>query len=324
MSFSASYDRTTKIVSTIVCLGLLAVIFAVHNIILSCLSIFVIILCFAYSPRGYSLVGRSILVERLAGPARIDLSDVREARKATPDDFRGCIRLGGSGGLFGYYGQFSTAKLGRCTWYVTDRSHCIVVVTPAKTVLVSPDNPEAFLDTIRTYAPVSASSTPFSPDLSSPTARSFGALGRVTAIALASIGMGVGIVAFTYSPGVPNYTLTSETLAIHDRLYPVTLRANTVDVDNIRVVDLDRNSEWRPTLRTNGFANSHYESGWFRAANGQKVRLYRAGGERLVLLPPNTAGNPPVLYQAEDPDQFAAAVRAAWSVARNGPQNAGK
>ncbi|MGD0134237.1 MAG: PH domain-containing protein [Bryobacteraceae bacterium] len=313
MSFSASYDRTTKIVTTVVCLGLLAVIFAVHNIILSCLSIFVIILCFAYSPRGYSLAGRSILVQRLAGPARIDLSDVREARKAAPDDFRGCIRLGGSGGLFGYYGLFSTAKLGRCTWYVTDRSHCIVVVTPAKTVLVSPDNPEAFLDTIRTYAPVSASSPPFSPDLSSPTARSFGALGRVTAIALACIGMGVGIVAFTYSPGAPNYTLTSETLAIHDRLYPVTLRANAVDVANIRVVDLDRNSEWRPTLRTNGFANSHYESGWFRAANGQKVRLYRAGGERLVLLPPNTAGNPPVLYQAEDPDQFAAAVRAAWS-----------
>ena len=107
------------------------------------------------------------------------------------------------------------------------------------------------------------------------------------AIALAFIGMGLGIVAFTYSPGVPNYTLTSETLTIHDRLYPVTLRANAVDVANIRVVDLDGNSEWRPTLRTNGFANSHYESGWFRAANGQKVRLYRAGGERLVLLPPN-------------------------------------
>jgi hypothetical protein len=210
MSFSASYDRTTKIVTTIVCLGLLAVIFAVHNIILSSLSIFVIILCFAYSPRGYSLAGRSILVQRLAGPARIDLSDVREARKATPDDFRGCMRLGGSGGLFGYYGLFSTAKLGRCTWYVTDRSNCIVVITSAKTVLVSPDNPEGFLDTIRTYAPVSASSAAFSPDLSAPTAPSFGALGRMMAIALAFIGMGVGIVAFTYSPGVPNYTLTSE------------------------------------------------------------------------------------------------------------------
>ena len=130
-------------------------------------------------------------------------------RRATPDDFRGCIRLGGSGGLFGYYGLFSTAKLGRSTWYVTNRSNSMVVITAAKTVLLSPDDPEGFLDTIRTYAPVSASSPPFSPDLSSPRARSFGPLGRAMAIALAFIGMGLGIVAFTYSPGVPNYTLTS-------------------------------------------------------------------------------------------------------------------
>ncbi len=62
MSFSASYDRSTKIVSTVVCLGLLAVIFGVHNLILTCLSIFVMVLCFAYSPRGYELAGKSILV----------------------------------------------------------------------------------------------------------------------------------------------------------------------------------------------------------------------------------------------------------------------
>src|SRR5580700_11809854 len=83
MSFAASYDRATTIISTVVCLGLLAVILAVHNIILICLSIFVILLCFAYSPRGYLLADRSILVKRLAGAARIPLEDVREARRAT-------------------------------------------------------------------------------------------------------------------------------------------------------------------------------------------------------------------------------------------------
>ena len=100
--------------------------------------------------------------------------------------FRGCIRLGGSGGLFGYYGLFSTAKLGKSHLVRTDRSHSIVVITPAKTVLLSPDDPEGFLNTLRTYAPVSASSPPFSPDLSSPRARSFGPLGKAMAIALAS------------------------------------------------------------------------------------------------------------------------------------------
>ena len=82
-----------------VCLGLPAAIVAVHNIIPTCLSVFVILLCFAYSPRGYLLAERSILVRRLAGTARIPLEHVREARRATPDDFGGTIRLGGSGGL---------------------------------------------------------------------------------------------------------------------------------------------------------------------------------------------------------------------------------
>jgi Bacterial PH domain len=309
MSFSASYDRTTKIVSTLVCLGLLAVIFAVQHIILTCLSILVILLSFAYSPRGYSLEAGSIVVRRLAGAARIPLNDVHEARRATPDDFRGCIRLGGSGGLFGYYGLFSTATLGKSTWYVTNRSHSVVVITGSKTVLISPDEPDQFLATLRTYAPISSASVPFS----SRSMRSFSAVGKVVAIAAALVGMVAGIVAFSYSPGVPRYTLTHETLTIHDRFYPVTLSASGVDVNRIRVVDLAADPDWRPTLRTNGFANSHYQSGWFRVAGGEKVRLYRAGGQRLVLLPPNTAANAPVLCQADDPDAFAFAVRAAWS-----------
>ena len=154
MRFSASYDRTTKILSTIVCLGLLAVIVIVHNFVLSCMSLLVIVLCFAYSPRGYVLDGGSILVQRLAGTIRIPLDELREVRRTTPDDFRGGIRLWGSGGLFGYYGLFSTAKLGKSTWYVTNRSNGVVVITAAKTVLFSPDGAEVFLAAIRAGAPV--------------------------------------------------------------------------------------------------------------------------------------------------------------------------
>jgi hypothetical protein len=67
--------------------------------------------------------------------------------------------LGGSGGLFGYYGLFSTSKLGRSTWYVTNKSNSVVVITAAKTVLLSPDDPDAFLATLATYAPISHSPT---------------------------------------------------------------------------------------------------------------------------------------------------------------------
>jgi hypothetical protein len=67
-----------------------------------------------------------------------------------------------------------------------------------------------------------------------------------------------------YSPGPPSYTLTAEALTIHDRFYPVTLKAEAVDVSQIRVVDITLEPDWRPVLRT--IANGHYPSGWFRVA----------------------------------------------------------
>src|SRR5271166_5844996 len=112
MTFSASYDSFTKFLSAFVCLGFLAVILASHNIIISALALVVILISFAYSPRGYVVSDRSILVRRLAGGVRIPLDDVRELRRSTEDDLRGCIRLRGSGGLFGYYGLFRSSKLG--------------------------------------------------------------------------------------------------------------------------------------------------------------------------------------------------------------------
>ena len=83
-----------------------------------------------------------------------------------------------------------------------------------------------------------------------------------------------------------------------------TLQADAIDAGHIRIVDLTQESEWRPTLRANGFANLHYQSEWFRVANGKTVCLYRAGGQRLVLIPPK-GDSAPVLYQAKDPVRFA-------------------
>jgi hypothetical protein len=154
MSFSASFDRTTKILSTVVCLGLLAVILAVHSVMLASLSLLVMLLGYAYSPRGYRLEGRALLVTRLAGTVRIALDGIREVRCATPEDYRSYIRLWGSGGLFGYYGLFRTAKLGKSTWYMTNRSRGVVVITAAKTVIVSPDDTNGFLAAIQAAAPI--------------------------------------------------------------------------------------------------------------------------------------------------------------------------
>jgi Bacterial PH domain len=115
MTFSASHDRFTATLSAVVCLGMLAVVAFSHNIVVSVLALVVMFIAFAYSPRGYVIEGRALWVRRLAGAARIALDDVREVRRAVPEDSQGCVRLWGSGGLFGYYGRFRCDALGPFT-----------------------------------------------------------------------------------------------------------------------------------------------------------------------------------------------------------------
>jgi hypothetical protein len=89
------------------------------------------------------------------------------------------------------------------------------------------------------------------------------------------------------------------------------LNRTSVDVEHIRVVDFGVDTEWRPTRRTNGFANAYYRSGWFRVASGQTIRMYRAGGTRLVLLPPKGDGAA-VLLETREPEKFVVEVRRKW------------
>ncbi len=111
-------------------------------------------IAYAWSPRGYRVAEQSIFVKRLIGEACIPLRGLHEARAATPDDFKWCIRVFGDGGLFGYYGLFRTSKLGTSHWYLTNRRHAVVVITLNRTSLVSPDDQEGFLAAIQMSVPM--------------------------------------------------------------------------------------------------------------------------------------------------------------------------
>ena len=310
-SFTASYDSATKIITAVVFAILTIVFIATRSPIVVGLGAALIVGSYAYSPRAYVIAGRSLLVKRLIGTVRIPLDNVREVRPAAADDFKGCVRLWGNGGLYGYYGLFSTSKLGKSTWYLTNRKNSVVVATAEKTFLVSPDEVPAFLAAIRGAVPVPE--TPAGPYAGVTESR--GSRVPIPVWIGAAIGIVVAAVvaaAFMYAPGPPNFTLTPNSLAIHDRFYPATVNAADVDVANVRIVNIRTDPSWRPKARTNGFSNAHYHSGWFRVAGGEKARMYWADGTTLVLLPPLREGVP-VLLQVNDPERFVADVRREWS-----------
>ena len=313
--FTVSYDAVTKILSGILCALMLAAMLAVHNLFVGAFLILVLFVGFAYSPRGYIVADRAVIVQRLVGDVRVPVENARELRRVAPEDLRGCIRLWGSGGLFGYYGLFRTSKLGKCTWYATDRKKLIVLIGESKTTIYSPDDVDGFMAAVREQAPVPiqpASGSAVEVPASVSKGRTLGA--RIVvglAIFIAGFGILAAFFAMRYSPGLPRYTLTRDALTIQDRFYPVTLRAGSVDLGGVRVIDLDTNPEWVPSIRTNGFSNTHYHSGWYRLRNGMTVRLYRAGGDRLVYLP-SSRGDAPVLLETADPDRFLGQIEAEW------------
>jgi hypothetical protein len=155
--FPASYDAVTKIISAVTCVLALVAAVAIHNPIATTILILVFALSYAYSPRGYSVSAKTIIVKRLIGNVRISLEDARVAKKIDADDLRGCMRLWGSGGLFGYYGLFRTTKLGRCTWYATNRKKLFVAIGATKTTVFSPDDVDGFLRAIRAEVPAATS-----------------------------------------------------------------------------------------------------------------------------------------------------------------------
>lgn len=272
------------------------------------ISVLIIVLAYAYSPRGYSVWQGEITIKRIAGSVRLNLRDARELRRATADDLRGTLRLFGSGGMFGYYGLFRTSKLGRAWWYVTDRSNIVIVVTGAGVTLISPDDVDGLLAACAQFVTI----TPAPYGEATAASGFWRSPALWVGIAIGGLSIGAVALALLYAPGPPKLTLTADALTVHDRFYPVTVAASDVDVDHAQVIDIRTDKEWRPTMRTNGFANTHYRSGWFRTANGQRVRMYRAEGTRLALLPPKGSA-PPVLIEVADPDRFLEQVRREWS-----------
>lgn len=310
-TFGAHHDRLTRIVSggvvaLLVALPLMAMRAGVVAVFLAVASMAVLALAFAYSPRGFEISEGEFHVKRLIGDVTFPLTSLRFVRDATPADFRGCVRLWGSGGLFGYYGLFWSKALGKSRWYVTDRSKAVVVTDGNQTVLVSPEDHDGFLAAIeRTDAQALAPSTE--------SASSGKALSLTVGLAIAGVTLAIVVLAFLYAPGRPPVDLTRESLVIHSRFYGMTVPASSVDVSNVRVIDLQLEPGWKPVLRTNGFGNPNYRAGNFKSASGRAIKLFTTGSERLVLLPPSSENGTPVLLDVTEPDQFVVRVHQEWS-----------
>ena len=101
-----------------------------------------------FAPLGFELSNQSVVVKRVIKSIRIPISEVDNA-KLIPKVSG--IRLFASGGLYGYFGLFSSRELGRYWMYSGTRYNCVAIRTKkGKCYVLGPDDPERFIKDLYT------------------------------------------------------------------------------------------------------------------------------------------------------------------------------
>jgi hypothetical protein len=98
--------------------------------------------------RGYTIAPDAIEVHRLLWRTRLLLRDLESVR-CDPGAMRGSLRLFGNGGLFSFTGLYRNPTLGTYRAFVTDPSRSVILRFPARTVVLSPAEPETFAQELR-------------------------------------------------------------------------------------------------------------------------------------------------------------------------------
>jgi len=117
-------------------------------------AVVVLVVSWAMAPRRLAVGGGQVLVERRAWyPVRIPLASLEEVGTLPPEVLRGSLRLGGSGGAFGYYGRYRSGDLGAFRLHATRRDRLVLLRGGGTTWVVTPDRPESFVDAVLAVAP---------------------------------------------------------------------------------------------------------------------------------------------------------------------------
>jgi hypothetical protein len=114
------------------------------------ISIIVLVIPYLFKPKGFRLTSKELKIERLLKPVTVPyvkISNIQMGKWTWK-----AIRLGGSGGLYGYFGLFHFFGIGRVWMYATNRHKMVLIVTKqGKKYGLSPENPEDFITELQKH-----------------------------------------------------------------------------------------------------------------------------------------------------------------------------
>ncbi len=150
---------TVSVLTTVLCLGItfgvwpMVVKGHVPNAVswLGLMPLVLVIGCALFSIRGYTVTPDAILVHRLFWATCVSRAGLQSAR-FEPDAMRWSMRTFGNGGFFSFSGFYRNKALGSYRAFVTDQHKTVVLRYSQRTVVMSPDSPEAFIRELGTMS----------------------------------------------------------------------------------------------------------------------------------------------------------------------------
>jgi hypothetical protein len=129
----------------LICLSLFFVFEVPYGWIFSIIMVLIVIVSYLLSPKTYAFEGAKFIIEKVAGTKIVISLNDFEGYVAIPNFTKlKLARTFGNGGLFGYYGMFSTAEYGSINCQLTSLKNVFIIKTKKGTFAVSPREPEKF------------------------------------------------------------------------------------------------------------------------------------------------------------------------------------
>ncbi|NNC67879.1 MAG: hypothetical protein HKN83_07595 [Gammaproteobacteria bacterium] len=105
-----------------------------------------------------------------------------------------------------------------------------------------------------------------------------------------------------YASQTSSVHLNSEHLKIKGDFWGREIPLSKLDISSARILNITKDSEYKPKWRTFGTGMPGYASGWFRLRNGEKALLYVTNRNKVVYLP--TRDNYSLMLSVAEPEKF--------------------
>ena len=151
--FNAPWGRTLKSVSfaaTAILLGVAVIPSPGLGWPVRLLPIVLLVGALPFVVRGYEIREGALLVRRLCWNTRIELKGLQLVQ-FEPEVLKGSMKTCGNGGLYSFTGWFWSRRLRTYSMYVTDLTRPVVLTFTDRRIVVSPDQPEAFVRALSVF-----------------------------------------------------------------------------------------------------------------------------------------------------------------------------